>query len=92
MPITPEVIRSRILAILPEATVMVRDSTGGGDHFDASVISAAFEGKSLIERHRMIYAALGDSMRTEIHALALETRTPAENLRNDPRNKESNAR
>ncbi len=78
MAITAETIRTKILAALPEATVEVRDTTGGGDHYAATVVSAAFEGKMLIDRHRMVYAALGDAMRADIHALALTTVTPAE--------------
>jgi BolA protein len=51
---------------------------GGGKHFRVSVISAAFAGKSLIQRHRMVNEALGDLMKQSIHALALTTRTPDE--------------
>ena len=50
----------------------------GGGHFIATIISDAFAGKSAIERHRMVYALLANEMRSEIHALALTTRTPAE--------------
>jgi stress-induced morphogen len=78
MPITPDAIRDRILAALPGATVDVRDTTGGGDHFAALVVSPAFEGKSLVDRHRAVYAALGEAMRVDVHALALDTFTPAE--------------
>jgi len=52
--------------------------TGDGTHFEALVVSAAFEGKRTLERQRMVYAALGDRMREEIHALSMQTRTPAE--------------
>jgi stress-induced morphogen len=78
MPITPETVRARILAALPDAAVEVRDTTGGGDHFAALVVTAAFEGKPLLDRHRAIYAALGEAMRADVHALALETLTPGE--------------
>ncbi|MBC8132582.1 MAG: BolA family transcriptional regulator [Deltaproteobacteria bacterium] len=71
-------IEDLIRASLPDSQVSVRDTTGGGDHYEAVVVSTAFHGKSLIERHRMIYAALGDLMRAEIHALALTTDTPEE--------------
>ena len=56
----------------------ISDLTGGGDHFAATIVTPAFEGKPLIERHRMVYAALGDAMKGDIHALALTTRTPDE--------------
>jgi len=85
MPITPEAVRARILAALPDATVDVRDSTGGGDHFAAVVVAAAFEGQSLVDRHRAIYAALGDAMRADVHALALTTLTPAEQAAKNPK-------
>jgi stress-induced morphogen len=78
MAITPDVLRARILAALPGAAVQVRDTTGGGDHYAAVVVAAAFEGKSLVDRHRAVYAALGEAMRADVHALALETLTPAE--------------
>ena len=52
--------------------------TGDGRHFDALVVSAAFEGKSRIARHQQVYRALGDRMRQEIHALSMRTLTPAE--------------
>jgi acid stress-induced BolA-like protein IbaG/YrbA len=63
---------------LPGANVEVQDTTGGGDHFEALVVSDTFEGKSLVERHQVVYAALGDAMRARVHALALKTLTPAQ--------------
>lgn len=51
---------------------------GGGKHLRVTVVSAAFEGRSLIQRHRMVNEALGDLMKQQIHALALTTRTPSE--------------
>ena len=61
---------------LPGALVEVRDFTGGGDHFEAIVVSESFEGKSLVERHQAVYNALGDAMRARVHALTLKTLTP----------------
>ncbi|MBU3694693.1 MAG: BolA/IbaG family iron-sulfur metabolism protein [Rhodocyclaceae bacterium] len=52
--------------------------TGDGTHFEALIVCNAFEGKRTLERQRMVYAALGDRMREEIHALSMQTRTPAE--------------
>jgi len=52
--------------------------TGDGRHFEALVVSAAFEGLSRVARHQRVYAALGDRMQQEIHALAMRTLTPAE--------------
>lgn len=73
---TSEEVRARILAGIPGATVTVKDTTGTGDHFAADVIAAAFEGKSMMQQHRLVYAALGELMAGPIHALQLETRTP----------------
>ncbi len=73
---TPEEIRSRILEAMPDAQVEVQDLTGGGDHFQVTVVSSGFEGKSLLERHRLVNAALEEEMKGKIHALALKTYTP----------------
>ena len=59
------------------ACEMVKVS-GDGRHFEALVVSAAFEGKSRIARHQQVYRALGDRMRQEIHALSMRTLTPTE--------------
>ena len=53
----------------------------GGGHFRVTVVSAAFEGVGPVARHRQVYAALTDEMKTRVHALALTTRTPAEDAR-----------
>jgi acid stress-induced BolA-like protein IbaG/YrbA len=63
---------------LPGAQVEVQDTTGAGDHFEALVVSDAFEGKSPVERHQVVYKALGDAMRVRVHALSLRTLTPAQ--------------
>ena len=51
---------------------------GDGAHFEAVIVNADFEGKSLIQRHQMVYRALGDRMKAEIHALSMKTVTPDE--------------
>lgn len=51
---------------------------GDGHHFYALIVSSAFEGQSRIARHQLVYAALGERMRAEIHALSMRTLTPAE--------------
>lgn len=51
---------------------------GDGQHFEAVIVSAAFDGKSRIQRHQLVYGALGDRMRQEIHALSMRTLTPVE--------------
>jgi len=72
---TPEQIRAYILEGLPCDHVAVQ---GDGAHFEALIVSPAFAGKRLIARHQLVYAALGDRMRAEIHALSMRTLTPAE--------------
>lgn len=73
-----EVIKQAIEKAFPGANAEVRDTTGGGDHFELKVVSSAFTGKGLVDRHRMVYAALGPAVGNEIHALALKTLTPEE--------------
>ena len=51
---------------------------GDGAHFQAVIVSSAFDGKSRVARHQVVYGALGDRMREEIHALSMKTLTPAE--------------
>ena len=51
---------------------------GDGQHFEALVVARAFEGRSRVQRHQLVYAALGDRMRAEIHALSMRTLTPQE--------------
>jgi stress-induced morphogen len=74
----PKEIEEMIGQALPGSRVEVRDYTGGGDHFEALVVSPAFEGKTLVERHQLVYGALGDAMRVRVHALTLKTLTPAQ--------------
>ena len=62
---------------LPACVAIVVDPANDGAHFQAEVTSEAFEGKSRVEQHQLVYGALGDHMREDIHALALKTYTPA---------------
>jgi stress-induced morphogen len=61
---------------LPGAEVEIRDLAGDGDHYAANVISTAFKGKSRVQQHQMVYAALKGRMGGELHALALQTSIP----------------
>jgi stress-induced morphogen len=70
---TLDAIRARLEAAFPGAAIAVRDTTGTDDHFEARVVSSAFAGRRQVERHRMVYAALGDLMRNAVHALSLVT-------------------
>lgn len=76
---TPDLIKQYIAAGLDCSHLEVE---GDGQHFTALIVSAAFEGKRLIQRHQLVYAALGDRMREEIHALSMKTLTPDEFARN----------
>ncbi len=60
----------------PDAEIHVVDTTGGGDHFDVDITTAAFAGRSVLQQHRLVYAALGEKVGYEIHALALNTHIP----------------
>lgn len=72
---TPEKIKEYIAAGL-ECTHL--EVEGDGQHFSAVIVSPVFAGKRLIQRHQIVYAALGDRMREEIHALSMKTLTPEE--------------
>ncbi len=76
--IDPEEIRSRVERAFPDAEISLRDMAGDRDHYEMVVVSAAFEGKSTLERHRMVYAPLKDLLGGALHALALRTLTPGE--------------
>ena len=72
-------VKQRIEGALPGAQVEVKDLTGTGDHYEAQVVSEAFEGKSMVQQHQLAYAPLKDVLATgELHALALKTYTPAQ--------------
>ena len=74
----PEAITARIREVLPDAVVELKDLTGTEDHWEARVISVGFAGKSLIQRHRLVMAALAEEMKGPIHALTLDVKTPDE--------------
>ncbi|MEQ8699908.1 MAG: BolA family transcriptional regulator [Bauldia litoralis] len=61
---------------LPDARVTIQDLRGDGDHYAAHVESAAFAGKTRVQQHQIVYAALQGRMGNELHALALQTSAP----------------
>ena len=71
-------IESTLKGKLDGAIVEVYDMSGTGEHFQAQIIAPAFEGKSMVEQHRIVFDALGDAMKAKIHALSIKTMTPAE--------------
>ena len=72
---TPDEVRDYIAAGLSCTVLQVE---GDGRHFFATIVSTEFEGESRVRRHQRVYAALGDRMRAQIHALSMKTLTPAE--------------
>ena len=83
-----ERIRALLVEALDPAAIEVVDDShkhaghagarGGQGHFSVDIVSAAFTGKLPLARHRLVYAALGDMLQTDIHALAIRARTPEE--------------
>jgi acid stress-induced BolA-like protein IbaG/YrbA len=71
--VTPEQVKSYIEQGLECEYVNV---AGDGHHFEAVIVSAAFSGKNKVQQHQIVYRALGDRMREEIHALSMQTYTP----------------
>lgn len=69
-------IRELVEAALPDCTAVVSDDVNDGEHFSARVVSSAFVGLPRVRQHQLVYQALGDHMRSDIHALALRTYTP----------------
>ncbi|MFA7596270.1 MAG: BolA family transcriptional regulator [Novosphingobium sp.] len=69
-------IESLIKSALPDAEVTVTDLAGDGDHYAAHVVSSAFAGKSRVQQHKLVYAALGGRMGGALHALQLTTAAP----------------
>jgi len=65
-----------IRSALPDAVVTITDLAGDGDHYAAHVVSAAFVGRPRIAQHKLVYAALGERMGGELHALQLTTGVP----------------
>lgn len=81
-------IREKLTAALAPLSLEIQDDSAkhaghvgardGGGHFNVHIVSAAFAGKSPIERHRLVYGALGDAMQREIHALSIQAKSPDE--------------
>lgn len=71
-----EKIKAIVEETLPDCIALVRDNRNDGEHFSAEVVSSAFVGVMRVQQHRLVYQALGDHMKQDIHALALKTYTP----------------
>ncbi len=77
MPMESSEIERLIKAAFPDARVEIHDLAGDGDHYAATVVSESFRGKSRVQQHQMVYAALKGQMGGVLHALALTTSVPA---------------
>ncbi|MCB2107938.1 MAG: BolA family transcriptional regulator [Rhodobacteraceae bacterium] len=77
MAMSAAAIEAMIKEAFPDADVTIEDLRGDGDHYAATVVSSAFKGKSRVQQHQMVYAALKGKMGGELHALALQTSVPA---------------
>jgi acid stress-induced BolA-like protein IbaG/YrbA len=74
---SPQQVEEMIKAQLPDAQVQVQDLTGGGDHYQVTVVSSQFADKGMVQQHQLVYGALQQAISSEaIHALALKTYTP----------------
>ena len=76
MPMSAGEIEQMIKDALPDAEVRIDDLRGDGDHYAAFINSSAFKGKTRVQQHQMVYAALQGRMGNELHALALQTSAP----------------
>lgn len=76
MAMTAAEIEDMIKQAFPDAQVTIEDLRGDGDHYAATVVSSAFVGKSRVQQHQLVYAALKGKMGGQLHALALQTSAP----------------
>jgi acid stress-induced BolA-like protein IbaG/YrbA len=72
--VTSESIKEHLETSMP--CELVRVEGNDGRHFEATIVSSEFRGKSMVQQHQLVYAALGDRMKHEIHALSIKTLTP----------------
>ncbi len=75
---TPEKIKLIVEEKMPGSRVQVKDLTGTQDHYELTVVSKDFQGKGLVDRHRMVYSLFGSAVGAEIHALSVKAFTPEE--------------
>jgi stress-induced morphogen len=76
MPMQASDIERYIKEALPDAAISITDLAGDGDHYAATIVSGMFRGKSRVQQHQMVYAALKGHMGGTLHALALTTSVP----------------
>lgn len=85
---TAELIKQKLNALNPQSIELIDNSAAhaghegaksGGGHYHITIVAEVFAGKSQVQRHQMIYQALGEMMRQQIHALGINALTPTEN-------------
>ncbi|BDI61742.1 BolA/IbaG family iron-sulfur metabolism protein [Qipengyuania nanhaisediminis] len=76
MPMARDDIEAAIRAALPDAVIELTDLAGDDDHWAVKVTSAEFAGKNRVQQHKMVYAAIGEKMGGELHALQVSTAVP----------------
>ena len=87
---TSELIKQKLNEAIQPKTIEIIDNSAahaghagaqsGGGHYNVTIVADAFDGKTLVQRHQLIYQALGDMMKSEIHALGINALTPSENI------------
>ena len=75
MAMTKDNIEELIIQSIPDAKVTIEDLRGDGDHYSAIVVSKSFDGKSMIQQHKMVYESLKGKMGNKLHALELKTKS-----------------
>lgn len=78
MAMPPEQIKSFLMMAFPDAIIDLKDLVGDNDHFEATITTKAFQGKTRVQQHQMVYTALQGHMGTQLHALSLKTHVPQE--------------
>lgn len=78
MPMPAEALEESLRAAFPDAEITIEDLAGDGDHYRAKITSPRFKGLSRVKQHQLVYSALEGRVGGELHALALETHSPAE--------------
>lgn len=76
MPMSGEQIEQTIKTALPDAEIILEDLAGDGDHWQVTVISAAFKGLPRVKQHKLVMESFGTDMGTTLHALSIKTQTP----------------
>ncbi len=76
MPMPAQTLEAELRAAFPDASIVIDDLAGDGDHYRARIVSSAFAGLTRIRQHQLVYAALKGKVGGELHALALETSAP----------------